>query len=342
MNKLQIIVVGAGHLGTIHAKLLKQNPLCNVVGVVDPLPSCRQRIQSELGLPTFASLDQIRSPYQAAVVATPTAQHYGVAIRLLEQGKHVLIEKPITVSVLEADHLIQTAEQRNRTLQVGHNERFNAAYTTARQIQPAAKYLEAARTSAFTFRSTDVGVVLDLMIHDLDLVLASVNRRVQQVDAVGTAVFGPHEDMAQARLTFEDGSVANLTASRCSFERQRWIRWFSADGFVSADLDAQCVKSIAVPQWIRDQQTDIRQFAPQKQAAIRDNLFNDSLPLQTRQVDPVNAIDLEHKDFLNCIAQGGQPQVDGWAGRNALAVAELILDSIQQHAWQEPLKRQAA
>lgn len=330
---LNIAVVGAGHLGTIHTRLLHQNPRFTVAGVVDPSESAREKITNEFSVPTFEDFSQIDAHVDAAIVAASTNYHYPIVQYLLEKNIHVLVEKPITVSLEQANQVVDAAEHRKLVLQVGHNERFNATFVAATKHQPSVRYFEAARTSSYTFRSIDVGVVLDLMIHDLDLLLSMVDSPLIQVNAVGQAVFGQHEDIAQARLQFANGTVANLTASRCSFERNRWCRWFSEKGFVSANLDANEVKSIAVPSWLSQQERDLNSLPADQQATIRDSLFEETLPLKSESIDPVNAIDCEHNDFYESIQVGREPTVSGRDGRDALAAAEMILDSIQQHRW---------
>lgn len=335
MNKIKIAVIGAGHLGTIHTRLLNQNDRFDLVGVVDPQESARQKITTEFNVPAVQDFKELGDPIDAAVIAASTHHHYGIAQRLLDKGIHLLIEKPITITVQEADHLNQLAAKNDVMIQVGHNERFNATFEAAKKSHSACRYIEAARTSTYTFRSTDVGVVLDLMIHDLDLVLSLVQSPIAKVDAVGTSVFGGHEDIAQARIQFANGCVANLTASRCSFERQRWIRWFSEDGFVSANLDANQVQKISIPDWLRKGERDVNELPAEKQAEIRDNLFKETLPLKATEIKPVNAIELEHNDFYDSIQLDRQPRVNGVAGRDALAAAEAVLDSIAAHEWRQ-------
>jgi len=335
VNPIPIAIVGAGHLGTIHTRLLHQNQRFEVVGVVDPQKTARDKIKCEFDLPTATETSQLGRSFEAAVVATPTRFHHNVTKTLLDQGIHVLVEKPIAMTVSEADDLNAAAAANKATFQVGHNERFNPTFVAATARLPSAKYIEATRSGPYSFRSVDVGVVLDLMIHDLDLLLSLVQSPVEKVDAIGTSLIGEHEDMAQARIQFADGTVANLTASRCSFERQRWIRWFSEDGFVSANLDDSTVKSIKLPNWLRNKERNLNELPPEQQAEIRDRFFTDTLPLQTIRVEPANAIQLEHDNFCDSIESGQPPIVSGVAGRDALAVAEQILESIASHRWHQ-------
>ncbi len=341
MTPLPIAVFGAGHLGTIHTRLLHNNPRFQVVAVVDPSQAARERIQNEFGLTTAAEPRQLTEKVSAAVIATPTQFHFSTALPLIERGIHLLIEKPITVTVNDANLLNHSATRHNSIIQTGHNERFNQAFVVARQQLPQAKYIEATRTSGYSFRSTDVGVVLDLMIHDLDLIMSMVQSPIRKVDAIGASIIGEHEDLAQARLEFANGCVANLTASRCSFERQRWIRWFSEDGFVSADLDKALVNRISIPTWIKRREHDLNGLPVDHQTRLKERFFTDVLPMNTIQIDPVNAIEAEHNDFFESISQQRVPRVDGWAGQNALAAAHQILDCISSAQGKTSLARAA-
>ena len=185
MSRIKTIVVGAGHLGRIHTRLANSLDIFDVVGVVDPSSEARNQFQAELGIQGFESIDQVPETFEAAIVAAPTGLHYPICQSLLEQGTHVLVEKPITVTTDEAKELVELADRSGAVLQVGHVERFNPAFEKLKAKVSHAKFIETRRMSEYTFRSTDVGVVLDLMIHDLDLILSLVESDVKQVDAVG-------------------------------------------------------------------------------------------------------------------------------------------------------------
>lgn len=335
MNPLRIAVIGAGHLGRIHTRLLLERQDCQLVTVVEPDAAVAARISEEFHCETTAGIDGLGARIDAAVVAAPTHAHYQIADRLLRQGIHVLMEKPMTTTAPQADHLVRLATAHQVVLQVGHVERFNPAFETARSLMPRARYLEASRMSGYTFRSIDVGVVHDLMIHDIDLVCSLVNSRLVDCQAIGIAVFGPHEDMAQARLQFENGAVANLSASRCSFERERRISWMSEDGYMAVDLDAGTVQSITPSQIVPNTvHRDVTGLTDETQQEIRNRLFESVLPMQTHQVQPANAIQEEHSEFIAAIAASAAPRVDGAAGRQAVAIAQSILESIANHQWQ--------
>ncbi|MEZ6108352.1 MAG: Gfo/Idh/MocA family oxidoreductase [Pirellulaceae bacterium] len=245
MTRIPTVVIGAGHLGTIHARLANSLDRIDLLGIVDPSAAARDRVCSQVPVAGYGSLAELPRSPQAAIVAAPTALHHDLGQQLLSQGIHVLMEKPITVDSGQARELVETARRHEAVLQVGHVERFNPAFCLLTERVNRAKFIQTRRFSEYTFRSTDVGVVLDLMIHDLDLVLSLVDSPVAQVDAVGISVMGEHEDIAHARLEFENGTVANLEVSRCSFVRERSVQVFADNGYVQADLTSRLVKSVA-------------------------------------------------------------------------------------------------
>ncbi len=336
MNPVRLAIVGGGHLGRIHTRLASQQDDVSLVAVVEPDARAGHRLRDEFACQVVSELGQLADPVDAAIVASPTETHFEIANRLLARGCHLLVEKPLTTTAAQADQLIAAASRHQRVLQVGHVERFNPAFEQARQILPTARYIEARRMSGYTFRSVDVGVVHDLMIHDIDLTCALVPSPLVETRAVGIAVFGPHEDIAQARLEFADGTVASLTASRCSFQPARQISWFGEKGFVAADLASGTLQSVGCSSMIDGSQPrDVSQLPPDAQHQVREALFENVLPRQQHAVEPQNAILQEQRDFLQAIRLGRQPRVSGRDGRRAVAVAQSIVDAIGQHRWQD-------
>ncbi len=336
MNPLKVAVIGGGHLGRIHSKLLSQNSQFNLIAVAETDRTNREKIESEFALETTNDYRTLLDKIDAAVIATPTASHHAIACDLLSHSVHTLIEKPITNSTAQAEELADLAENQGLVIQVGHVERFNPAFQKANLLLPRPRYIEAQRMSGYTMRSIDVGVVLDLMIHDIDLVVSLVNSPLVDARAIGVSVFGPHEDIAQARLQFEDGTVANLTASRCSFQAARSISWFSEEGFVSADLSAGEVQHVSLSTMIdADDYRDIQDRDSGEIADIQSSLFDTVLPQSKEQVAPQNAIECEHLDFANAIQNQTAPTVTGRQGGRAVKIAESILKSIQEHQWQD-------
>lgn len=329
MSQINIAVIGAGHLGRIHTRLLADQPAFNVVGVVDPVAEARQQVSRDLGVPSFSHIDQLDGRLDAAIVAAPTQFHHDISLPLLHQGLHLLVEKPLAASVDEATALVRAAQVNKRTLQVGHVERFNPAFTAIRDHLTGPRYIESVRSSGYSGRSTDIGVVLDLMIHDLDLVLNLTRSQLIRVDAVGMSIIGPHEDMAQARLQFADGLVANLSASRVSYHAQRTMRVFTEQGFASLDFSApSATRVLASPQLLDGK------LSPEQQANLKDTLFEDLLPVEEIDLEPANAILLEQEQFAQAITDGQPVDVPGWQARNTIAVAEQILQKISDHQRQ--------
>ena len=333
MNPTRIAVIGAGHLGRIHCRLLKSCADVDLVGVIDPVEESRRRVAEEFGIRPLADYRPIASEFDAAVIAAPTTLHHRIALDLLEQGKHVLVEKPIACTTAEAADMVQAADSRGLVLQVGHVERFNPALAAAREHLAEPKYIEAARTSGFTFRSTDIGVVLDLMIHDLDIVLSLAGSEVCDVEAIGVAIMGPHEDMAQARLTFANGCVANLTASRTSFELTRRMSVFTAGGFAALDFASGNAVVVEPSTTIAEGRFDLAALSPAEREHYKQHLFEELLPMRQLSGVPCNAIAEEQHDFVRAIRTGSPVQVSGNDGLRALELAETILARIAAHRW---------
>ncbi len=335
MSIVRLAVIGAGHLGKIHTKLARGLQGVELVGFVEPVAAQREAVSKELGVAGFAHHGEIISQIDAAIIATPTKFHHAVALQLLQAGKHVLVEKPITQTLAEADELIFTAKQSKVALAVGHVERFNPVLRAVTPELGAPKYIEASRTSGYTFRSTDVGVVLDLMIHDIDVVLSLVDSPLVDLQALGVAVLGPHEDMAQVRLTFADGCVANITASRTSFAGRRQMQVFAERGFASLDFNTREAQVVHLGEAIANREIDVHQIAPEAKQHIKDHLFDDANLLTKQTIPPPEANPLfdEQQNFITAIRQGCEPRVSGRAGREALFAAQQILRSIGRHKW---------
>lgn len=335
MNKLNIAVIGTGHLGKIHTRLLNEQDRANLVAIVEPNESARQTIAQQYGVPGFATTEDVLPQIDAAIVATPTSTHHSVAMELLEAGKHVLIEKPIAFSTRESHDIIHVAQQNNCVAQIGHVERFNPAFLAARADIQNPRYMELQRTSTFTGRSTDIGVVFDLMIHDIDLMLNLVDSSIVDVQALGMSVFGDNEDLAQARVTFANGTVANLSASRCSFVAERSLSLYGSNGYVQADLSTRKLKRVCVPADIQAKQLVYNRLSTEAKQGFADRLFQEILPLAEVEVPATNAIADEQADFIQAIENGVAPQVTAQDGHSALVVAKRILDSIRQHTWSD-------
>jgi len=335
VKTLKLAVVGAGHLGRIHARLLSRMSDVELVGVADPLSEARDSVVAESGGAPYADYRQLIGRVDAAVIATPTCHHRAVAIDFLRHGTPLLVEKPLADSLAEADQLVETAERHGALLQVGHIERFNPAFVAAGRRVERPRYVEAVRASGYTGRSTDIGVVLDLMIHDIDLLLTMVDTPLSHVAAMGLAVLGRHEDVAQARLEFTGGTVANLSASRVSYAPapKRQMQIWSERGFVSLDFGSRTAHAVSPSEAVTRRELDFNALAPQDKAACKERLFSDVLRVEPLAVETNNALADELRDFVDSIRQHRAPRVTGRHGRDAVAVAQAILDSIQSHCW---------
>ncbi len=329
MNPLKVAVVGYGKLGSIHARLISESVEFDLLGIVDPNPDCRKLASDTLQIPTVANIEPLLAKIDCAIVATPTIHHYAVCKTLLENRKHVLVEKPITATIDQAAELVALAKAHNVTLQVGHVVRFDHRFQAAEKIINAPCFIECTRTSGYTFRSMDVGVTLDLMIHDIDLVLSLIDSPLTSLQALGVPVIGPHEDIAHARLTFENGAMANLTASRTSYEQIRKLQVTGASGFVAIDfMNDESITSVSVGEELRGLNLDPTNASIEMQQDIAARYFLDLLPREEISVTPGNAIKEEHTDFCAAVNTGRKPRVCGETGMHVLEVATQIVDAI--------------
>jgi predicted dehydrogenase len=252
----------------------------------------------------------------------------------LSLGIHLLVEKPLAGSLEQADQLVEAARAAGLVLQVGHVERFNPALEAALPHLVRPKYIEAVRASGYTFRSTDVGVVLDLMIHDLDIALALAGSELVDVQALGISIMGRHEDMAQTRLTFANGCVANLSASRTSYEPCRRMQVYCPRAFAAIDFANRTAKLVVPHEQLLERRLDIEHLQAEAREHYRQHLFRDLLPLSDLAAGESNPLLEEQRDFVAAIRHGAEPRVSGVAGRTALAAAERILQCIARHNWE--------
>ena len=335
MNKLNVAVIGAGHLGKIHTRLLREIENVELVAVAEPSPLAQQQMIDQFDVEVVSDYQKLEGRIDAAVVATPTRFHFSIAKWLLERGIHVLVEKPLTDSVQDAIELVDTAAKSGCTVAVGHVERFNPAIHEALKLVGQPKYIQAARMSGFTFRSTDIGVVHDLMIHDIDLVNSIFEGQLESVQSTGVSVIGDHEDISQAVLTFSCGGVANLTATRCSFQAERSFQIFGTEGYASVDLAESKVTCVQVPDWIRKRKVSLLNLSPEQQGLVRDQLFERILPKREIEVPRINAILEEQKDWISAIGSKRYPVVDIAQGAEAVVIADQVLAEIAGNAWNQ-------
>lgn len=295
-------MVGVGHLGSIHAQIYKKLQNCSLVGVCDTDEARAKQVSEDLGILDFTDYRQLLDKVEAVSIAVPTRLHHQIAEEFLRHNIHVLVEKPFTTTLKEADVLIKTAQKNKLILQVGHIERFNSAFSATKEIIRNPRFIECHRLSPFLKRSLDIGAVLDLMIHDIDIILGLVNAPLKKVEAVGVPVLTRFEDIANARITFGDGCVANLTASRVSDEWLRKIRIFQKDTYIS--LDYREAKACVY-----------------RKKGLK--ITKEDLPIEKEE-----PLEKELESFLDCILQNKEPLVSGRVAREALAVALKIQSQI--------------
>jgi predicted dehydrogenase len=334
MRRLRLGVVGVGHLGKEHARILSSLPGVELVGVADPRPDQVRTIAERCGTSAFPDYRQLLPRIEAAVVAVPTSHHHAIAADLLRHGISLLVEKPLTNDVSQADELVGLAERHSAILQVGHVERFNPAFEELQRRPLRPKYVTCERYGGFSGRSTDVGAVLDLMIHDLDLVLALVRSPVRSVEALGISVLGGHEDVAQARVTFADGCVADFSASRVHPGPVRRMSVWGPEGFASIDFGRRHLTLAQPAETLRQGRLDSRRLDPATLAAVKRDLFGGFIEIQELDCDQGDQLTAELEEFLHCIRSGKRPRVDGVAGRDAVVLAARVLDSLRSHAWE--------
>lgn len=310
MEDIRAAVVGAGYLGRFHAQKYASEAGCRLVAVADPRPEARDALARELGTTAVADHRELLGKVDAVSVVTTTPAHFAIARDFLEAGAHVLVEKPITETVEQARELIAVAARCGRILQVGHLERFNPAIVAAEPELAGARFIECQRLAPFKERGTDVNVVLDLMIHDIDIVQSIVGRPIESIDAVGTPVFSGAVDIANARLRFEGGCVANVTASRVSLKMERKLRVFRDDAYLSIDLQQRILTVIR------------KQATPPAPGGL-------PVAIDERSFEQGDALRAEIRSFLDCIATGRAPVVSGEDGLRALETAIRITRLLQ-------------
>ncbi|MGE4132500.1 MAG: Gfo/Idh/MocA family protein [Bdellovibrionales bacterium] len=309
--KLKTAVVGVGHLGRFHAQKHKMMEISQLIGVCDANREQAEKVAAELGVSAYSDAkDLIKEGVNAVTVAASTPAHYELVKLFLQNGVHVLVEKPIASTSKQAEELCDLAEKKNLVFQVGHVERFNPAFAAAREKITKPQFIECHRLAPFKVRSTDVDVVLDLMIHDLDVVLSLVNSEPTSVSAVGSPVLTKVLDLANARIEFASGAVANLTASRVSQNTQRKFRVFQPDQYVSIDFHLGEVNILT------------------KTGEWKD----DNLPIDHKQLnlEKGDALLAETKSFLEAVGSGGKALVSGRDGLRALKLAEAIIEDARR------------
>jgi predicted dehydrogenase len=326
-EKIKIGVIGTGHLGSIHTKLWKTHKEIELVGIYDNDTEKAKEVANENDCKIFDSIEQTLNECDAVTIATPTSTHFEVAIESLKHNVHCFIEKPITENYNEAVKLIEKAKEKNVLIQVGHVERFNSALASLKKYNLQPMFIEAHRLAQFKPRATDVSVIHDLMIHDIDIMLWLVGSKVIKIDANGVAILTEKPDIANARITFENGAVANLTASRISAKPMRKMRIFQKQAYISIDFGNQDVEVFRI---LSDDDPNAANAIPATMLGLLDKaLHNKRIVYEKPEVKQGNAIFDEQKAFLEAINKKAPVAVSAHEAAEALRIAELINSQVK-------------
>ncbi len=334
MTNLKVGVVGVGHLGQHHARVLGAIPGVDLFGVADARPEQARAIAERVGTRAFDDYHDLIDHVDAVSIAVPTSLHREVAGAFLGQGIATMIEKPFASTLAQAEELVALARRHQALIQVGHIERFNPALSALDGLPIRPKYINAERLSTYTFRSTDIGVVLDLMIHDIDLVLSLIPTPARSVSAVGVSVFGGHEDIANARVEFEDGCVVNLTASRASFHASRKMRIYGPEGYASLDFATRQGNLIRPSDALRRGEIDLKGVDMGRPADVKDHVFGKLLRVDQVQTEGREPLALELEEFVQAVRGELRPRVGAEDALRSMRLADRILASLNAHAWE--------
>jgi len=325
MDKISVGVIGVGHLGKLHTKMFTQITNCNLAGVYDANSDQAKLVADEFGVKNFSSMDELLNNVQAVSIAATTSAHYEVAKKCFENNINVFVEKPITATIEQGEELVKIAKDKKLKFQVGHIERFNPGLLSLESFISNPMFIQSDRLSQFNPRGTDVAVVLDLMIHDIDIILSFIKSKVKQVDASGVAVVSDHIDIANARIQFENGAVANVTASRISQKKMRKMRIFQKDHYISLDFVTGA--------------SEVYRLQPVDQPALATSISFGEIGIGDKKKrliyeqpehKEINALNYELQLFIDSVLHDKKTVVTGEDGLRALKVAEIIIQKIEQ------------
>ena len=333
MDRIRTAVIGAGKMGTIHARVYDQLPQSDFVAVVDIDAGKAERLAKKYDCLAFTGCADVLGKVDAVTIATPTIHHLELAKLFIENNVPVMIEKPLAVDVKESKKIVRLAKKKNVVVGVGHSERCNPVVQAMKRLNIEPKFIEANRVSPYPFRSTDVGVVLDVMIHDIDIILSMAQSKIKRIDAVGVGVIDEKEDICNARIVFESGCIANITASRLALKTVRKIRVFSRQGYLSLDyykkygIVIKAEPNIDVVKWIRER----REAGDFNLLSVN---WPDLLHIEELEIDDKEPLRLEQEAFLSaCADKAAKPEVTAEDGLAAMECAERILASVKKHKW---------
>ncbi|OGU36338.1 MAG: oxidoreductase [Ignavibacteria bacterium RIFOXYB2_FULL_35_12] len=325
MEKLKVGIIGTGHLGKLHVKMFKQISECEVAGIFDSNSQTAKVAAREFNTKAFDNLDDLLNEIRAASIAVNTTAHHEIAKRCMEKGVHIFVEKPITASISEAEELVQLSSDRKLNLQVGHIERFNPAIISLEKFIFEPMFIQTDRLAQFNPRGTDVAVVLDLMIHDIDIILSLIKSEVKNIEANGVAVVSNNLDIANARIEFENGAVANVTASRISQKKLRKMRIFQRDAYISLDFITGVSEVYRLLPIDQNPESTTMSFGEIGIGEKRKRLI-----YEQPEIKDVNALKYELELFIKSILYKSNPVVSGMDGLRALKVADIIMDKIAE------------
>lgn len=335
MSQLKLGVVGVGALGRHHARILSEMDGVELAGVAETNPTIGQQVAEACNSTCYADYQELLPKVDAACIVVPSVYHLDVAEDFLKQGIPLMIEKPLAATLEEAERIIELSREHDSLVQVGHIERFNPAFQEVLEAATTPKYIKAERLSPYTFRSTDIGVVHDLMIHDLDLVLEIANSPIKSVSAFGASILGGNEDSAQARITFENGCIADISSSRVHPEPKRTLHCWGYFGSVTADLGSREVK-------IYRESTSLKFGPPLKDRLqqpgyeleqMKKDVFGKYLEIEEPNIPQTDQLTDELQNFVESVSNGTTPLVDAAAGLRAMEAADLVMQSLNSHQW---------
>lgn len=333
MSKLRTAVVGAGKMGAIHSKVYSQLNESELVAVVDVQKDKAEALAGQYGCRSFTNIEALIDKVDAVTISAPTVNHLEIAKDFIENNIAVMIEKPLAANVVQAREIVDLAKKHNTIVAVGHSERCNPVVQAMKRLDIEPMFIEANRISPYTFRSTDIGVVMDVMIHDIDIILSLAASRIKKIDAVGVNVIGEHEDICNARIVFENNCVANITASRVALKTERKVRVFSSQAYLSLDylkkegVIIKAAPNVDVVKWIQEHQAQDFDFA--------DVNWPDLLHIEQLDIEDAEPLRIEQQSFLKAVSdKQSRPEVTAEDGLAAMECAEMILTSIKKHKWE--------
>jgi predicted dehydrogenase len=325
MEKLKTGIIGAGHLGKLHAKMLNSISNCRLIGIFDINELKSKTLSEEFGTEIYLKQEDLLDHVDAVSIAATTSAHYDIAMECLKRGKHIFIEKPITATIPQAEEIVKLAADNKLKLQVGHIERFNPALISLEQYILDPMFIQTDRLAQFNPRGTDVAVVLDLMIHDIDIILSLIKSNVQQIDASGVAVVSDSIDIANARIQFENGAVANVTSSRISQKKMRKMRIFQRDNYISLDFITGISEVYRLVPIDQDTGGGTLSFGEIGIGEKKKRVI-----YEQPEIKEINALQYELQLFVDAVQYNAKPVVSGEDGLRALRVAQQILQKIEE------------